>query len=123
MEKILFMNSSPNRDGNTSRIGEELLKDKEHDVLQMSDYKIYQYGQVYEDDQIKDVFRKIETADTLVSCSSSDAVNAVVSHIAHNIYHVPNVIARMYDNKKDILRIVLIMFVSATIIGIFLQLF
>ena len=33
------------------------------------------------------------------------------------------VLLRMYDNKKDILRIVLIMFVSATIIGIFLQLF
>ena len=39
MEKILFMNSSPNRNGNTYRIGEELLKDKEHDVLQMADYK------------------------------------------------------------------------------------
>ena len=53
----------------------------------------------------KDILEKagIKTADTLVSCSSSDAVNAVVSHIAHNIYHVPNVIARMYDNKKDIL--------------------
>lgn len=66
MEKILFINSSPNRNGNTFRIGEELLKNHEHEILQMADYKIYQYGQVYEDDQIKDVFRKIETADTLV---------------------------------------------------------
>ena len=32
----------------------------------MSDYKIYQYGQVYEDDQIKDVFDKIEKVDTIV---------------------------------------------------------
>lgn len=55
MEKILFMNSSPNRDGNTYRIGEELLKDKEHDVLQMADYRISQYGQVFDDDEINDV--------------------------------------------------------------------
>ena len=55
MEKILFMNSSPNRDGNTYRIGEELLKDKEYDVLQMADYRISQYGQVFDDDEINDV--------------------------------------------------------------------
>ena len=66
MEKILFINSSPNRNGNTFRIGEELLKNHEHEILQMADYKIYQYGQVYDDDKIKDVFRKIETADSLV---------------------------------------------------------
>ena len=66
MHKILFMNCSPNKDGNTYRIGEKLLKNVEHDVLQMSDYKIYQYGQVYEDDQIKDVFDKIEEVDTIV---------------------------------------------------------
>ena len=55
MEKILFVNSSPNREGNTYRIGEELLKDKEHDVLQMADYRISQYGQVFEDDEMKEV--------------------------------------------------------------------
>ena len=66
MEKILFMNSSPNRNGNTFHIGEELLKNKEHTILQMADYKVYQYGQVYEDDQIKDIFKEIEKVDTLV---------------------------------------------------------
>ena len=66
MEKILFMNSSPNRDGNTYRIGEELLKDKEHDVLQMADYRISQYGQVFDDDEIKDVLKKIDECDVLV---------------------------------------------------------
>ena len=30
----------------------------------------------------------------------ADAINAVVSNIAHNIYHVNNVIARMYDKSK-----------------------
>lgn len=66
MNKILFMNCSPNKNGNTYHIGEKILDAVEHSVLQMSDYKIYQYGQVYEDDQIKDVFKKIEEADTIV---------------------------------------------------------
>lgn len=66
MEKILFMNSSPNRDGNTYRIGEDLLKDKEHDVLQMADYKIYQYGQVFDDDEMKEVLKEIDKYDILV---------------------------------------------------------
>ena len=66
MEKILFVNSSPNREGNTYRIGEELLKDKEHDVLQMADYRISQYGQVFDDDEIKEVLKKIDECDILV---------------------------------------------------------
>ena len=50
----------------------------------------------------KDVLESagIKVADALISCSSSDAINAVVSNIAHNIYHVNNVIARMYDKSK-----------------------
>ena len=66
MEKILFMNSSPNREGNTYRIGEELLKDKEHDVLQMADYRISQYGQVFEDDEMKEVLKEMDKYDILV---------------------------------------------------------
>ena len=66
MEKILFVNSSPNREGNTYRIGEELLKDKEHDVLQMADYRISQYGQVFEDDEMKEVLKEIDKYDILV---------------------------------------------------------
>ena len=60
------MNGSPEKNGNTYRIGEELLKGHEHEVLQMADYKIYQYDQVYEDDQMKEVFQKIKDADVLV---------------------------------------------------------
>lgn len=53
MNKIIFMNGSPNKYGNTYRIGEGLLKHVDQEVLQMSDYRISQYGRVYEDDQIK----------------------------------------------------------------------
>lgn len=31
----------------------------------MADYRISQYGQVFEDDEIKDVFKKIAECDTL----------------------------------------------------------
>ena len=64
--KILFINSSPNKEGNTYRIGKELLKGKEHDVLQMVDYRISQYGQVFNDDGMKDVLKVINDYDTLV---------------------------------------------------------
>ena len=60
------MNGSPNKDGNTYHIGERLLKHVDHDVLQMSDYRISQYGQVYEDDQIKELLNKLKDCDTLV---------------------------------------------------------
>ena len=39
MNKVLFMNFSPNKNGNTYRIGEELLKNQSHDTMQMIDYK------------------------------------------------------------------------------------
>ena len=66
MDKILFINASPNKNGNTFRIGEELLANTPHDILQMSDYKISQYGAVDENDQISEVFNKIKDYDTLV---------------------------------------------------------
>lgn len=66
MSKIIFMNCSPNKNGNTYHIGEKLLNNIEHEILQMSDYKISQYGNVYDDDQIKDVFKKLEDTDTIV---------------------------------------------------------
>ncbi len=39
----------------------------------------------------------IAAADVVISCASSDSLNAVVAHIAKNIFHTPTVIARMYD--------------------------
>ena len=66
MSKYLFINSSPNKDGNTYRIGEQLLVNLDHEVLQMSDYRISQYGQVYADVEMKEVMAKIDQVDTLV---------------------------------------------------------
>lgn len=66
MKNILFINSSPNKNGNTFNIGEKILRNKEYKILQMSDYKVSQYGQVYSDDQIADIFKEIEKADTIL---------------------------------------------------------
>ena len=66
MKKILFMNASPNKDGATNKIGESLLKNKDYDKLQMSDYEVSQYGMVKDNDQIKDILNIIKDYDTIV---------------------------------------------------------
>lgn len=66
MKKILFMNASPNKDGNTNKIGESLLKNKDYDKLQMSDYEVSQYGMVKDYDQIKDILNIIKDYNTIV---------------------------------------------------------
>ena len=61
----------------------------------------------------------IKTCNMLISCTSNDATNAVVSHIAHNIYHVPSVVARMYDEgKARIFRSMGIHIISVTGLGV-----
>jgi trk system potassium uptake protein len=42
----------------------------------------------------------IETADAFVTASSSDNANIVAARIARNIFHVPRVIARLYDPRQ-----------------------
>ena len=39
----------------------------------------------------------VETAEGFVAASSSDNANIVAARIAHNIFHVPRVVARLYD--------------------------
>lgn len=64
--KILFINGSPNKEGNTVRLARQLLAGKEYETLNLIDYKIYAYGQDYPDDQFKEVIGKIREADTVV---------------------------------------------------------
>jgi trk system potassium uptake protein TrkA len=42
----------------------------------------------------------IEQADAFVASSSSDNANIVAARIARNIFHVPRVIARLYDPRR-----------------------
>jgi trk system potassium uptake protein TrkA len=41
----------------------------------------------------------IEQADSLASVTDSDAVNAVVAHVASTVYNVPSVVSRNYDPR------------------------
>lgn len=63
---ILFINGSPNKNGNTVAIATKLLKGKEFQTLHLVDYKIYSYGQEFEDDQFEDVVEAMSQADTIV---------------------------------------------------------
>jgi len=42
----------------------------------------------------------IEMADAFVATSSSDNANIVAARIARNIFHVPRVVARLYDPRR-----------------------
>ena len=64
--KILFINGSPNPNGNTAALAKALLKEKSFDVLQLTEYKIYSYGQNFPDDQLDEVIQKMEEADIIV---------------------------------------------------------
>ena len=47
---ILFINGSPNQNGNTAALASELLKGKEYETLNLTDYKIGSYRQNFEVD-------------------------------------------------------------------------
>jgi len=42
----------------------------------------------------------VERSDGLAACTSSDDTNAVTARIAHEIFRVPTVVARLYDPAK-----------------------
>ena len=58
--KILFINGSPNRKGNTAALADALLRGKEYETLQLTDYRIGSYGQKFEDDQLDEVIAKMK---------------------------------------------------------------
>lgn len=51
----------------------------------------------------QDVLRRagIENCDAVAAVSSDDNINIMVSQLAHEIFHVPNVLARIYDPKRE----------------------
>lgn len=61
---------------------------------------------------------KISAVDAVVACTSSDEANIVIAKVAKDIYHVPRVIARLYDyNKEETYRRIGIQVISATTWG------
>ena len=63
---ILFINSSPNPNGNTAKLTKALLEGKEYETLNLAEYKIYGFGQQFPDDQFDEVIDKIRSARTIV---------------------------------------------------------
>lgn len=64
-KKILFVNGSPNRNGHTAGLAKTLLEGREYETLNLTDYKVYSYGQSFPDDQFEEVLEKIREADVL----------------------------------------------------------
>lgn len=64
--RILFINGSPNKNGNTAALAAALLEGKEYETLNLTDYRIGSYGQKFEDDQLDQIIRKMKEADVIV---------------------------------------------------------
>lgn len=63
---ILFINSSPNKNGNTAKLAEMLMNGKAYQTLNLVDYKVYGYGQNFADDQFTEIVEQMKAADTIV---------------------------------------------------------
>ena len=63
---ILFINGSPNKNGNTAALAAELLKDHEYETLNLTDYTIGAYGQNLPGDGLDAVIDAMKQADTIV---------------------------------------------------------
>lgn len=64
--KILFVNGSPEANGNTAALAKVLLKGKEYETLNLTDYRINAYGQTLPGDQFAEVLDKMKAADVIV---------------------------------------------------------
>ena len=63
---ILFINGSPNKNGNTAELAETLMNGKAYQTLELVDYKVYGYGQNFADDQFAEIVEQMKAADTIV---------------------------------------------------------
>ncbi len=66
MSKVLFVNGSPNKNGNTAALAKTAAGNTSFETLNLVDYKIYSYGQNFADDQFWDVLQKMKEADTII---------------------------------------------------------
>ena len=62
----LFINGSPNANGNTAVLATELLVDHAYDTVNLGTTKVYDYGQDFDDDEFDSVLEKMRAADTII---------------------------------------------------------
>ena len=95
------------------RVGEQLarlMSDEGHDVavIDYSDMALARLGPDFKGRRVRGVgFDRevllragIESADGFAATSSSDNVNAVAARIARTLFHVPRVVARLFDPER-----------------------
>ena len=63
---ILFINGSPNKNGNTAALAAELLAGRDYKTLMLTDYTIGSYGQQLAGDGLGDVIAEMKKADVIV---------------------------------------------------------
>ena len=63
---IVFINGSPNKNGNTAGLAKELLKGRDYETLNLTDYRIGSYGQDFPDYQLGEVIAKIKESEVIV---------------------------------------------------------
>ena len=94
--RILFINGSPKKTGNTAQLAETLLGGRKYETLNLTDYRIGSYGQNFLDDELDIVISKMKEADVIVIGSPL---------YWHNICgSVRNVLDRFYGlvSEKDL---------------------
>ena len=62
----LFINGSPNKNGNTALLAAALLKGKEYETLNLTDYTIGAFGQNLPGDELNAVIAAMKKADNIV---------------------------------------------------------
>lgn len=65
-KKILFINGSPNKNGNTANLAKVFLDGRDYETLNLCDYRINFYGQNLEGDQLDEIVDKMSGADVVV---------------------------------------------------------
>ena len=63
---ILFINGSPNKNGNTAKLAAKLLEGRAYHTIDLVNYKLYSYGQNFEDDQFAEIVDAMKEADTVI---------------------------------------------------------
>ena len=65
-KRILFINGSPNKDGNTAKLAKELLGIENYETLNLVDYKIFSYGQEFAQDQFNEIIDEMTKSQIIV---------------------------------------------------------
>lgn len=66
MKKILFLNSSPEKRGNTARMAKELIGDHEYKTITLADHHINTYGSTLPGDEFDMILNAFYDADIVV---------------------------------------------------------